>query len=62
MITINLIRRKADNLYYPVVNADKMLMQHCINEDLTALNNNGLHKAKYVAAAHSWKIEIKEEE
>ena len=62
MITIKLIRRKADNLYYPTDHKDKMLMQHCMNEDLETVNNNGLAKVQHVANMHGWEVRVFTEE
>jgi hypothetical protein len=39
---------------------DARLMQHCMNEDLSAVNDAGLEKLKAVATAHRWKVEVVE--
>ena len=48
--------------YSPVTERDKFLMQHCVNEDLDALNEIGLEKVKAVASAHGWSVTIEEGE
>lgn len=45
-------------IYQPISESDLKLMQHCINEDLIYLNEDGLDKVRYIAAAHDWKIEV----
>lgn len=61
MITIVLKKESigySNNIYVPQTSADKHLMQHCVNEDLDSLNEEGLSKAHYIAAAHEWRIEV----
>ena len=55
MMPINLYKGH-DGLFYPCCESDKLLMQHCVNTDLEALNEKGLEKARYVALAHDWQI------
>jgi len=57
-MNIQLKYQEENKLYFPLTEADKFLMQHVMNEDLSALNAHGLDKARYVAAAHDWHIEI----
>lgn len=57
MIIVTL-RKGADGLYYPVTTSDQLLTEHITNVDLEALNDKGLEKTRYVAAAHGWKVEV----
>lgn len=59
MLIITVGKSKVDGLYYPETKADEQLMQHCVNTDLVALNEEGLEKAAFIAAAHDWRIEVK---
>lgn len=45
-------------MWQPVTEADLYLMQHCMNEDLIAVNTVGLDKLRYVAAAHDWEVKV----
>lgn len=45
-------------IYSPISNADLLVMQHCVNENLAYLDEEELEKAKCVATAHNWKIEV----
>jgi hypothetical protein len=63
--TINFRKGKSvdsfwDGFYYPASDTDRHLMQHLVNEDLSALNDAGMEKAKEVAKAHGWTISIYE--
>lgn len=51
MKTIHL-HRIGDGLLRPVTEGDRILMQHFMNEDLAAINNNGLTKLRFVAELH----------
>ena len=53
---INITLQREGEFYRPVSEADLFLMQHCINEDLSVLNDKDLHKCYYIAAAHGWKV------
>lgn len=57
MTTITL-KETGTNLYQPDDETSLALMQHCVNEDLVAINSVGLEKLKTVADAHNWLVEI----
>lgn len=57
-MTIIKLKETGTGYFVPETESDQMLMQHCVNEDLDALNNIGLEKAQTVAKAHNWKIKI----
>lgn len=46
------------HIYVPLNKGDKFLMQHCMNEDLECLNDEGLEKCRYLAISHDWNINI----
>lgn len=56
--TITLLQSPEKNLYHPVLNHDLYLTQHCMNEDLSAVNDHGLMKLRAIAAFHNWEVVI----
>jgi hypothetical protein len=46
--------------FWPKENSDRLLMQHCVNEDLSAVNELGMEKVVHVALAHGWIVDVEE--
>lgn len=54
IVTIYL--KQEGEFYRPVSDKSKLLMQHCIGEQLELLNEKGLQDMEQVAIAHGWAI------
>ena len=60
-LTITLTK-DSEGLYSPITNLDAYGLQHCMNEDLSAVNETGLLKLKIVAGLHDWEVKIEADE
>lgn len=60
MKTIRLEKKLDDiGVFYQTNDAEsEFLMQHCMNEDLFSVNEDGFQKLEFIATAHGWKVEV----
>lgn len=52
------LNKRADGYYHPNDDRSRFLMQHCVNTDLSAVNDLGLEKLRAVSVVHGWSVEI----